>query len=190
MGRPALGEARREEILAAFEACVVEKGLEGTTLANVAEAAGQPRSLVRYFIGNRADMVSALIDRVLARGEACLEEMADAGPSDPLERTLDLLWDRIFEDPITNAIMMELWHLALRDPMLQQRLAAVYGRMVLEVSALLGPETAGRKAASDVEERAFASVSMALGAAVLRRLGLTSDNPDRLRQLAGELPVP
>ena len=70
MARPRIGAERREEILVAFEACVARKGLAKTTLVDVAEQAGQPRPLVRYFIGNRDAMVTALIDRLLERGEA------------------------------------------------------------------------------------------------------------------------
>jgi len=40
MARPRIGEERREQILKAFETCVVRKGLAKTTLADVADEAG------------------------------------------------------------------------------------------------------------------------------------------------------
>ena len=57
MARPERGEERREQILNAFEVCVGKKGLEGTTLSDVAREAGLPRPLLRHFMGNREEMV-------------------------------------------------------------------------------------------------------------------------------------
>ncbi|MBI1199070.1 MAG: TetR family transcriptional regulator [Phenylobacterium sp.] len=184
MVRPKVGEARREAILAAFEACVVRKGFAETTLADVAEAAGQPRPLVRYFIGNRADMVGALIDRLLERGEAHLDALKAMDGGGDLETTLDLLWARVFEDATTNVVTMELWHLSLRDEALRARLAAIYRRMIFEIVGLLAP---GGDRLAEVEDRVFASVSMAFGAAFFRHLGLAPPSPERLRALAREL---
>lgn len=190
MVRPKVGEERREAILAAFEACVARKGFAETTLADVAEAAGQPRPLVRYFIGNRADMVSALIDRLLERGEAHLDTLKSMDAGEDVETTLDLLWSRVFEDSTTNMVMMELWRLALRDAALRARLGAIYRRMVFEIVGLMRPAGDPGRPADDLESRVFASVSMAFGAAFFRHLGLEPANPERLRGLARELLSP
>lgn len=179
MARPKLGDTRREEILAAFEDCVVRKGFSRTTLADVAEAAGQPRPLVRYFIGNRADMVSALIDRLLERGEALFLQVPKGGTAG---QALDLVLDRIFADQTTNIVIMELWHLSLRDPALRERLGAIYRRVIFEVTALLG---------DDAEpDAAFAAVSLAFGAAFFRHLGLAPQQPGSVRAAAQRLLSP
>jgi AcrR family transcriptional regulator len=172
MARPKVGEDRRAQILAAFEACVVRKGLAQTTLVEVAEEAGQPRSLVRYFIGNRADMVSALIDRLLERGEAQFRQV-------PKGATADQLLDTIFADETTNIIVMELWHVALRDAALRARLAAVYERVILEVAAL--------SEADSSRNRAFAAVSVAFGAAFFRHLGLAPTNAESIRSASQQM---
>ena len=166
MARPKIGDDRRAEILAAFEACVVRKGLAKTTLVDVAEAAGQPRSLVRYFIGNRADMVTALVDRLLERGEAQFRQW-------PKGSTADHVLDTIFADQTTNIVIMELWHLALRDGVLRARLAAIYERVIFEVAVLTDGKS-GR-------DQAFAAVSIAFGAAFFRHLGLAPTNPESIR---------
>jgi AcrR family transcriptional regulator len=175
MGRPPIGEERRDEILAAFERCVVRKGIAKTTLADVAEEAGQPRPLVRHFIGNRADMVSALIDRLLERGESQLTR-SPAGRD--TQHTVELLIEAAFADPTTNILIMELWHLALRDDLLRKRLAAIYEGLILEVAALEG--SAGEKA-GEGREHAFAAVSMAFGAAFFRHLGVHPGNHETVR---------
>ncbi len=173
MARPRIGNERREEILAAFEACVVRKGLASTTLTDVAEGAGQPRPLVRYFIGNRADMVSALIDRLLERGEAQFRELPGPGSAG---QVLDIVLDRIFADETTNIVIMELWHLSLRDKALRDRLAAIYRRVIFEVSAMLGDDAD--------PDAAFAAVSLAFGAAFFRHLGLVPQRAESIRATA------
>ena len=166
MGRRKIGEDRRAQILTAFEACVVRNGLARTTLADVAEQAGQPRSLVRYFIGNREHMVDALIDRILERGETQFRQL-------PQDGTAEQLLDAVFADDTTNIVMMELWHMALRDAALRARLSAIYERVILEVAARTG-------AGSD-RDRAFAAVSVAFGAAFFRHLGLVPTRFDSIR---------
>ena len=44
---------RRQEYLDAFEKCVARYGIEGATLAKIAEIAGLARPLVRHNVGNR-----------------------------------------------------------------------------------------------------------------------------------------
>lgn len=172
MGRRKIGEERRTEILAAFETCVVRKGLAKTTLADVADEAGQPRSLVRYFIGNRDDMVDALIDRVLERGEAQFRELQKDG-------TAEQLLAMVFSDETTNIVMMELWHTALRDAALRARLAAIYQRIILEVDGL-------NKGGSD-RDSAYAAVSVAFGSAFFRHLGLGPIRAGNVREASHRL---
>lgn len=180
MARPKVGEERRQEIFAAFEACVVRKGLAGTTLHDVAEAARLPRSLVRYFIGNRADMVDALIDRLLERGEAQLHRLPAGGD---VETTLDLLLDAVFSDQTTNVVIMELWYLALRDRQLRDRLAGIYERLIAAVAAHMA--RSGED--PDLRDRAFAAVSLAFGAAFFRHLGIAPCSPQSLRNVSRQL---
>jgi AcrR family transcriptional regulator len=180
MARPTVAEERREEILAAFERCIVRKGFAETTLADVAEEAGQPRPLVRHFIGNRGDMVSALIERLLERGEAQLKR---AAPGEDAEEALDLLLGAVFADAATNIVIMELWHLALRDVHLRKRLSAIYERLVLEVAAL-GAGASGQAIGRD---RAFAAVSTAFGTAFFRHLGVEPPAPGAVRGAVRQL---
>ncbi|MCC5859916.1 MAG: TetR/AcrR family transcriptional regulator [Ectothiorhodospiraceae bacterium] len=170
-----MSEERREEILKAFEACVVRKGIANTTLADVAQEADQARSLVRYFIGNRDAMVSCLIERLLARGEAQLDALRNQKASITPEDLAELLLDHVFADATTNIVIIELWQMSLRDEALRARLASIYQRIVNEVSSLISS-----KHAHDRMDAAFAAVSMALGAALLRQMGLSTYKPSPL----------
>jgi hypothetical protein len=119
-------------------------------------------------------MVSALIDRLLERGEAQFRQLPKGGSAD---QALDIVLDRIFADDTTNIVIMELWHLSLRDAALRDRLGAIYSRVIFEVAALVGSDP-------DV---AFASVSLAFGAAFFRHLGLAPQRAGSIRAASHRL---
>ncbi|MEM7428207.1 MAG: TetR/AcrR family transcriptional regulator [Pseudomonadota bacterium] len=64
MARPSLKDQRAEEILTAFARCVARFGLDGATLERISEEAGVARPAVRHFVGNREELVQALISHV------------------------------------------------------------------------------------------------------------------------------
>lgn len=180
MARPKISEERREEILEAFETCVVRKGFVETTLDDVAREVGLPRPLVRYFIGNRDDMVNCLIERILARGEARMNVILSQNKSFTPADISDALFDQIFADGTTNIVIMELWHLSIRDEALRMRLASIYRRIVFEVSARI-QGNAARKDANRALDVAFAAVSLAFGMSFFNFMGLSANDSSRIR---------
>ena len=67
MPRPSLKAQRSDEILDAFERCVARYGVEGATLEKTAEEAGLQRSLLRHNVGNRDDLLNALVERFIKK---------------------------------------------------------------------------------------------------------------------------
>ena len=63
MGRPSMAAQRAEEILDALEACIIEKGIQATSLENIADKAGFKRTILRHYIGNRDEIICALSTR-------------------------------------------------------------------------------------------------------------------------------
>ena len=63
MGRPSMAAQRAEEILDALESCIIENGIQATSLANIADKAGFKRSILRHYIGNRDEIICALSKR-------------------------------------------------------------------------------------------------------------------------------
>lgn len=185
MARPRLSDQRQEEILAAFEACVVRQGLEKTTLEDVAQAAGQQRSLVRHFAGNRSDMVAALIERMVRRSEERLRAASRLnGPGSGPALAALLLGD-FFDDPVTDAVMAELWHIAMRTPEVAARLSAVYRDVLDDLARRLSPP--GAVPDAETANAVHALFSLGLGALVLRRFGLGPADPARLVALAARM---
>lgn len=63
MARPSMAGQRKEEILDALEQCILEKGIQATSLENIADTAKMKRTILRHYIGNRDDIICALSDR-------------------------------------------------------------------------------------------------------------------------------
>ncbi|MRI34917.1 hypothetical protein EOPP23_18235 [Endozoicomonas sp. OPT23] len=63
MARPSLTRQRTEEILDALELCILEKGIQACSLEYIAETAQMKRTILRHYIGNRDDIISALSHR-------------------------------------------------------------------------------------------------------------------------------
>ncbi len=93
MARPDLTHKRREQIVDAFARCVARRGLAATALEEVASEAGMKRSILRHYIGNRAALVTALLDRLLDRWRQDMDELAAYVAAAPtLERLVDGLY--------------------------------------------------------------------------------------------------
>ncbi len=75
MPRPSLKAERREMILDAMERCVIRDGLVGATLERIAEEAGMRRTLLRHNVGNREQLVEALLGRFIDHSDQAVEWM-------------------------------------------------------------------------------------------------------------------
>jgi AcrR family transcriptional regulator len=187
MPRPSKAAERREEILQAFETCALRKGLEATTLADVAEEAGLPRPLVRHFMGNRADMVSGLIERMMLRASDAIEQAIAAAGDQQEEDLLHVVLHTAFVDPITNRLMIQLWQQSWTDESLRTQLEGVYRRCVEQIRDRLYPN-----ATRSAFDSAYALAAMALGNAVFNQFNVRPSNEAalvRAGRVVAELPT-
>ena len=67
MPRPSLKPQRTEEILDAFQHCVVRYGMQGTSLERIAQEANMRRTILRHYVGNKDDLIVALANRFESR---------------------------------------------------------------------------------------------------------------------------
>ena len=94
MGRPSLKEQRSAEILDAFGRCVARYGVEGSTLERIAEEAGVKRTILRHYVGNRNDLISALSIRIEREFHCRTEALFNMLPSTRrISRLIDALFD-------------------------------------------------------------------------------------------------
>lgn len=186
MARPRNGDERRDQVLTAFETCVVRDSLAKTTLQKVATESGLPRSLVRYHVGNKADMVTLLIERMMERADDGLSRQLPKSRVTNIHDLLDFLFDGGLSDEAANLIVPELWHLALRDDHIKSRLTRLYQRIVDMLSTQMKEDGLGR---SDKERRAvaFSLVSLAYGDAGMTWLNLVDEELGQTRRMANAL---
>jgi AcrR family transcriptional regulator len=131
-------ERTREAILVAAEECFARLGFDGTSLQQIAEAAGVARSTPAYFFGSKEALYDAVLERAVARGqEAMARAYARDGevPSaeDAVESYVGALLDFLGHDQnFLRLVQRE----ALGDG---SRLAEFFGRSVEDAVAALGP---------------------------------------------------
>ncbi len=64
MSRPSVKAEKKTAIMSAFVRCIAKRGLDATSLDDIAQESGISRSLVRHFAGNREDLVNQVADYV------------------------------------------------------------------------------------------------------------------------------
>ena len=108
MPRPSLKQVRSEEILASYAKCIVRFGLEGATQEKIAVEAGVQRSILRHYLGNREQMIGALIDYVDRNIESEVEALVGALPeSGRVSALIDLLFDASHASDENTAMTMQ-----------------------------------------------------------------------------------
>jgi AcrR family transcriptional regulator len=128
-GRPPRSEERRLEILEAFARCVARRGLEATTLDDVAREAGLQRAMIRHYVGNRDTLVREALEHLSAQYLARAAEALDAlGNALDVDAMLDFffLGDYVFGMPEQNRVFDSLLFAAANDPQACASLRAVY----------------------------------------------------------------
>ena len=171
MGRPNISDTRIEEILQAFEQCVIQKGLDKTTLVDIAEKSGLARPLIRHFIGNRADLESRLVDRVLDR----VKKKFTAIPANPVQPSPALLVNfvisEVFDDHVLNQLVRELWRLGMRSENLHSRITNMYQRVLNDLNQQFASSTKSSDAIL-TEAEVFGIFSLGLGMTVMADFNL------------------
>jgi TetR/AcrR family acrAB operon transcriptional repressor len=92
----------RHALLDAAEAVFEQRGVAGTSLQEVAEAAGVTRGAVYWHFRDKADLYNAMMDRAVLPFEQHWLEPAADDAADPMQRLRDLLFDilgQIAADP-------------------------------------------------------------------------------------------
>ena len=105
MARPSVKEQRQEQILNAYEACVARFGIEGATLERIAEEAGLARALIRHNIGNRDELLDALVERFIKRSQEEIDEMLTQLPR---KNKLPVLTKWLFDPAYTDAQFVQV----------------------------------------------------------------------------------
>jgi len=74
MARPSLKQERQKIILQAFTECIAAKGLNATTLDDIALKSQMRRSLLRHNVGNRTELINQVAEYVSTEFETIWRE--------------------------------------------------------------------------------------------------------------------
>ena len=86
-GRPSLAPLRREQILDAVEACIIDYGIDGVSFARVASRAGVRTSIVPHYFGSKEALMTVMVDRVLGRVQVLLDNSLEGLEGRPPARS-------------------------------------------------------------------------------------------------------
>ena len=142
MGRKSMAAERREDILDAFEQCILERGIEGTSFQHIAQVLGMDRKIISHYFGNREALVESMTQRIVDifdahTSEALLE-------SEPSARVMDLV--DIFHNHQLNSterveiLWAEISAYATRSEVVRDRLRCSYDKMFWTVGELMKRE--------------------------------------------------
>ena len=164
-----------QRILAAAQRLLGAGGFEALKLSAIAREAGESKASIGYHFGNKAGLVTALIDSLALDSNRGLIEETAAGPAG--EARVHTLIDgetRIAADAESFQSFFEILPQALRDPDLRERVAALYDgyrETVLRCLDAADPE-------AEAELRPFAMLMIAIVDGLAIQHGLDPDGAD------------
>ncbi len=134
---------RRKEILENFYAVLASEGLEGASIAKIADRMGVNPSLIIHYFSTKEEMVVALVDHILAMYESVflprLREIED--PQERLEAAADGFFGADWAGLVDPGVFYACYSLGFRNPRVKESFRKMYGKLrgVLteEIAALI-----------------------------------------------------
>ena len=154
MPRPSLKAERTEEILDAFERCILRDGIANTSLEQIAAEAKMKRSILRHYIGNRDQIILALYQRWHHQNQLLWQTLLNYLPEENRnEALIDMLFGE--RDPgYTDLIMIgeALFSEARRIPKLRDRFEIWLDEFIAQLGQELqkGKPSAGEESCQHV----------------------------------------
>ena len=97
--------ATRSALLDAAERLFQAQGVAGTSLNDIAVAAGTTRGAIYWHFKDKADLFNAMMDRITLPLQGALAQLAAATDGDPLpalRAAIQLAFDKTVHDPLTR----------------------------------------------------------------------------------------
>jgi AcrR family transcriptional regulator len=176
MGRKNLKEQRSAEIIEALERCIQKRGLESTTLEQVAEEAGISRRIIRHYLGNREDMILTAIRQIEQKHmDSAMAVLGEREGEARVESALDYLFSEEFNNQPLNNLLAGLLATAVRgDDLVQGAMKRIYDKFqsVIEDELLRALPGAKRE---DCRKAAFTIMTLAFGSGWMMQIGFSRE---------------
>lgn len=187
MGRKSLKEERVSQILDAFERCLELKGLESTTLDNVAEEAGVARRIIRHYIGNREDLIQTAVDRLIEKFTQQVFLFINAAEGEErFEAGFEYIFSKAFNELPINRQVAALLPASLHDEKVRQAVKKMYDAFHMGVDQQLAEycPTAPEKERQQV---AYSVMCLAFGGGWMGNIGFSHKNNELNKTMARNL---
>jgi TetR/AcrR family acrAB operon transcriptional repressor len=105
--------ATRNSLLDAAERVFLSQGVAGTSLNDIAQAAGTTRGAIYWHFRDKADLFNAMMDRVVMPLQCALESVQEPTGGDPLPRlkkAVRAAFRQTVEDPQTRRVFEVATH--------------------------------------------------------------------------------
>lgn len=141
MGRKSLAAERKEDILNAFEQCILERGIEGTSFQHIAQVLGVDRKMISHYFGNREALVDAMTQRIDNGFNSRMNEaLANLEQSTSIIELVETFYDQNESNEHTEILWAEITAYATRSKTVRQRLRQSYDKMFWSVGEALKRE--------------------------------------------------
>jgi len=137
-----------QRLLAGARKVVLEKGFGGLTLSNISKASQENVASVKYYFGNKAGLVSALLDTVIFDQVSALSNLQETAPAGTAVGTLAADTAAMNRPIPAQRILFAVLSHALQDRQLLKQLRAYY-RTFFELHL----EQVGRAEGLDPDQR-------------------------------------
>lgn len=187
MGRPSLEAERTHEIVLAASRCIARHGLSGATLELIAKESGYSRGHIRYYVGNRDDLIDRVVQNALVPYRNQFAELAElpAGP-ERVTALLDFLFGEGFQVSGDYRLFNALFQEVQRDQRLHDQMQVIYRRMQRSIEDNL-VESIGGASRPECRRVAFALLCLTLGITDLSLLSIDDNGQAVARDVADSL---
>lgn len=174
MGRKSLSEERTGQILNAFATCILTYGLHDSSLERIAAEAGVKRSIIRHYIGNRDEVLKALVDRITGR---YIRELVAATENMPPQSFNTALLGYFFpektaEEDKDDLVIQSLLLTGEQDTLTRRLLLRMYEKLEEILTAELN-RVYPNSGKENVQNLSYSIVCLSFGNASLIWLGLS-----------------
>jgi len=187
MGRKCLKTQKVSDILDAFETCIQQRGLQGTTLDDIAREAKMARRMVRHYVGNRSELIKQGVARIIAKFSLSAFTIIERENSESrLEAGLDYLFSEQFNALEANRSVAALLPVSYYDEQVKTALKAVYNQLqqyIFEEIVLAKPTVD----VTQCQDVAYNVMCLAFGSGWMLNLGFDSSHNAKNKQLAQQL---
>jgi AcrR family transcriptional regulator len=171
MGRKSLKTERVNEILDGFDHCLSKKGLQGTTLDDIAEQAGLARRMIRHYIGNREDLIDAAVHRIITNFNLSVFDTIDkTEPNKRFNVALDYIFSEAFNELPATKLVAALLAVSLYDEQVCRAVKTLYDSFHLGLDQELKAHIPDAPGVQRLQT-AYSVMCLAFGGGWMRNIG-------------------